>query len=205
MNRKEIIENLKLQFKKLMFADAEIQLTTNDGKNLIVMGTDAEVGLEVYLLNPDNTQTALDNGDYVLTDGRTITVTDGKIAEVKAPDAAETSNDSPEETMAEDAAPAEAADTEETTDDSATDEEVLNRIAALEEAVNQILEMMHGAMSKTEQTMSAQKSLTERFEKFAEQPSADKIEVKPKINSGKTAKDIMLEEILEIKEKKRRF
>ena len=64
---------------------------------------------------------------------------------------------------------------------------------------------MHGAMSKTEQTMSAQKSLTERFEKFAEQPSADKIEVKPKINSGKTAKDIMLEEILEIKEKKRRF
>lgn len=202
MNRKEIIENLKLQFKKLMFADASTQLTTNDGKNLIVMGSDAEVGLEIYLLNPDNTQTALDNGDYVLTDGRTITVADGKIAEVKAPDAAETSNDSPEETMAEDAAPA---DTEETTDDSATDEEVLNRIAALEEAVNQILEMMQGAMSKTEQTMSAQKSLTERFEKFAEQPSADKIEVKPKINSGKTAKDIMLEEILEMKDKKRRF
>jgi hypothetical protein len=198
MTRNEIIENLKIQFKKLMFDDASTQLTTGDGKNLIVMGTDAEIGLEIYLVNADNTQTPLENGDYILSDGRTITVADGKISDVKAPEAA----DAPaEETqpMAEDA-PVEETPAEE----AKSDDEVVKRIEALEQAVNEILQMLQGAMSKTEQTLSAQKELKERVAKFAEAPSTEKIEVKPKINTGKKPSEIMLEEILEMKNSKRR-
>lgn len=205
MTRKEILENLKLQFKKLMFDSASTQLITTDGKNIIVMGSDAEVGLEIYLLNPDNTQTALDNGDYILDDGRTISVTDGKISDVKAPDASATSNDSPDNSAMAGATASDATTPETETDDSAIDEEIVTRIEALEEAVNQILDMLQGAMSKTEQTMSGQKELKEKFEKFAAAPSTDKIEVKPKLKSGKNQKDIFFEEILELKNKKRKL
>lgn len=192
MNRKEIIENLKIQFKKLMFDSASTQLVTSDGKNIIVMGEDAAVGLEVYLLADDNTQTPLDNGDYILNDGRTITVTDGKISDVKAPEAEATENDSPEELTTEEPVTEEA---------PKSDDEVLSRITALEEAVNQILEMLQGAMSKTEQTLSAHKALTERVEKFASAPSTEKIEVKPKMNTG-SATALSIEDILEKSKRK---
>ena len=196
MTRAELIKNIRVQFNRLMKFDATTELTTGDGKTLIVMGEDAAEGVQVYLLDADNNQTDCPDGDYILSDGRTITVTGGVITAIKQADAP---TEAPAEMATEPATPdATAADP-----DAKQDEDLANRISALEEAVNQILEMLQGSMSKQEQSMSIQKELEVRFSKFAEQPSEKPIVLIPKINNGNTTA-LSMDEILEAVNKKRK-
>jgi hypothetical protein len=90
MTRNEILQNIKEQFRKMMFAGSlTMGCTTKEGKNLIAMGEDLAVGVEIYQVDDNNVQSPLDNGDYTLTDGRIITVTDNKVANITAPDPAQ--------------------------------------------------------------------------------------------------------------------
>lgn len=194
MTREEILKNIKMQFRKLMFEGVTTTLTTNDGKTLMVMGEEAGAGVEIYLVDADNNQTPIENGDYILSDGRTLTVTDGKIAEIK-----EVAPEENVEEVMEEAPVVETAPTAETPDTATID-----RLTALEDSFKQLMEMLQGSMSKTEQVMSNQKALTERFEKIAEMPSAEKTVIQPKLHTSPDAiKASKLEEIKELARKMR--
>jgi hypothetical protein len=183
--RNQILDNIKAQFKKLMFADtASTQVTTNDGKTFIILGQELAIGCEIYLLNQDNTQTPVDNGDYNLSDGTVITVTDNKISNITAPDAAQ-ATESPVSPAADtsttpmamgngmpDAMP-DGTDAEDPADVQ-TDMDTEARISALEQQIQEIMQMLSGTMNQTEKMMASHIKMSEVVEKIAAEPAGTK-------------------------------
>lgn len=190
--RNDILNNIKAQFKKLMFADnASTQVTTNDGKTFVILGQELAVGVEIYLLNTDNTQTPIDNGDYNLSDGTIISVTDNKVSNITAPDAAKATEspvspaadtsstpaamamgDGMPDGMPTDGAVEDPADAQEDMDTEA-------RLSALEQQIQEIMQMLSGTMNTTEKMMSAHIKMSETVEKIANEPAG------AKANNGK--------------------
>ena len=58
-------------------------MTLTDGTNITISTADLEIGAEVYMIDDQGNQTPLDNGDYVLQDGRTFTVEDNSITAIE--------------------------------------------------------------------------------------------------------------------------
>lgn len=176
MNRQEILDNIKQQFKKMMnFADSPstTPFTTTDGKNIVVIGEDLSVGCEIYLLDDNNQQTPLDNGDYTLTDGRKITVTDNKVENIMAPNPAEQTESPVEPAKMEmgDGMPDEMP-TENETENDGTNVEA--RLSALEQQIQEVLQMLAGTMTQTEKMMNSQVEMSETVRKIAEEPAGEK-------------------------------
>lgn len=85
MNRNETIASIKAGLKKL-FSNVEHSFSDyvlTDGTKLTSTDSDLQIGSEIYILDDQGNQTPLDNGDYVLNDGRTITVEDNKITAIE--------------------------------------------------------------------------------------------------------------------------
>jgi len=85
MNRKDTIESIKQTLKSLFSAEQKSFGGTyylTDGTK-ITTTEEIEVDAEVYAIDDMGNQTPLDNGDYVLADGRTISIVDNKITEIK--------------------------------------------------------------------------------------------------------------------------
>jgi hypothetical protein len=84
MDRKQALSKIKDTLKSLMAFSNEIKgevegkkfgsFDLTDGTKITSPSTDLEVGSEVYAIDDNGNQTPLDDGEYVLTDGRTITV-----------------------------------------------------------------------------------------------------------------------------------
>lgn len=204
MNRLDIINTIKEQYKKLMFDVAPstgntINAQTNDGKSLIIVGEDVSEGCQIFLVNTDNTQSPLDAGDYVLTDGRTLTVVDdGKgssiIKTITMPDPAK------QEESPVDVSPATMADetTEEVTEEitEKSDSDLQSQIDGLKAEIDAIVSMIKDMGMSQKQNMSAVTELKSRVEVIANQPGGQPV-VTPKkfsTSSGKT----LIEEIREI-------
>ena len=79
MKIKSIKEALKAMIRQMEFSTA----TTDKG----VIGWDVdgeiEVGTEVYLVDENGDRQPIEDGDYVLEDGRTVVVKDSKVEEIK--------------------------------------------------------------------------------------------------------------------------
>lgn len=89
MNRNNSIREIKENLKKLLHFSTEQKFnnfTLTDGTNITTTSTDIEIGAEVYMLDEQGNQTPLDNGDYVLQDGRTFTIADNVVTDIKAPE-----------------------------------------------------------------------------------------------------------------------
>jgi len=196
-----------------MFADAPktTGFTTTDGKNLIVIGEDIAVGVEINQVDDQNNQTPLDNGDYTLTDGRTFTVTDGKVSNITAPDASQQ-----EESPVGGASDASTAKMEmgdgmpdgmptdpETPEAEATeDADTESRLSALEQQIQEILQMLQGTMTQTEKMMNSQVEMSETVRKIANEPAGEKPKVgKKMIQTVESISMSSMEEIREIQKR----
>jgi hypothetical protein len=197
MNAIDVIKN---GFKMLFLADETIQVSTNDGKNLIVFGTDLATGLKVLIVDEAGVQTELPDGVYQLTSGQDITVKSSMIVgivETPAPEAqveAEMAEVIPTEDM-----PAETTDT--------TTKTIEERVAKIEEdnlkimeILNQILENSMDLKKQTEELGKQNVELSKQNEelnlKLKSEPSGSKPEIKP-ILAGNGKSGIDMDQVLE--------
>ena len=88
-NIRESLKNL-LKFSKEVSKFGTMELT--DGTKITTTGEDIEVGNEVYQLDDMGNQTPLSDGDYVLNDGRTFTVSGNVISNIAEGDGVDPEN-----------------------------------------------------------------------------------------------------------------
>lgn len=175
MTNSEIIKNIRENLKTLFSTDVKFtDITLKDGKKITSTDTQIVEGSEVYALDANGNKTPLDNGDYILADGSTITVTDNKVSIIK--EAADVVEDSQEE-MAD--APVVAQTPEE---EAASDTEMSDRISALESQVTEILSLLQEiaggqtAMKAIEKETPAEASIKKEFAKVNENKDMSEIE-----------------------------
>lgn len=204
---KQIRENLK---KLLRFADEKFgTLVLSDGTNISVSGSDLEIGSEVFMLDDLGNQTPCENGDYVLQDGRTFTVTDGKISDIKAteaepekPESGDTTTDKPT-TMGTDGLPEghEEGQTEEEkpAKDEQLDGDVASRVEKLETTVAEILNIL-SKMGDSQNELNEQ--MMSAIKKYGEGPGDEPVKFGRKGNQPyeQTKKIIKDETFNELKE-----
>ncbi|RYY51491.1 MAG: hypothetical protein EOO06_00370 [Chitinophagaceae bacterium] len=166
MNRNEMIQKLKDQFKSfLSFSETTvetIEVTTEDGVKMMVNSAEITVGVEIFLVNEDGIQSPVENGDYKLEDGRTITVEDGKISAIAEKE------ESTEETSVEDA-PVEFAE-ETSVEETSSENDLETRVAALESQVSEILSKMETMSLNNNQMFS-------KIEEFSKTAGAESIQI----------------------------
>lgn len=176
---KQIRENLK---RLLKFADEKFgTLVLSDGTNISISSQELEIGAEVFMLDDLGNQTPCDNGDYVLQDGRTFTVTDGKISDIKQteageekPESGDTTTEKPE-TMASEGLP-EGHEVEKEEEVEEVEEEMDDRIGirvdALEKSVAEILNIL-SKMGDSQNELNEQ--MMASIKKFGAEPGDEPI------------------------------
>ena len=209
---KQIRENLK---RLLKFADEKFgTLVLSDGTNVSISSQELEIGAEVFMLDDLGNQTPCDNGDYVLQDGRTFTVTDGKISDIKQteageekPESGDTTTEKPE-TMASEGLP-EGHEVEKEEEVEEVEEEMDDRIGirvdALEKSVAEILNIL-SKMGDSQNELNEQ--MMASIKKFGAEPGDEPVKsVKKGYSEYGSKKDAKKEEAFnELKDlmKKRR-
>jgi hypothetical protein len=162
-----------LKFSAMKFADIELQ----DGTKLVIDdGADLAVGTPIYKLDEKGTRQLPDDGDYVLADGRTITIAskDGvcvvtAVAEA-APDANAENN------------PANVSDVNQSSQD------INMRVATLEQNIEKMMEMLQGIMQTHNSDMNTvaakMAKLFESTEEEINRSTSVSTSVKDKVNSN---------------------
>ena len=159
MKIKNIKEALKAMIRQMEFSTA----TTDKG----VIGWDVdgeiEVGTEVYLVDENGDRQPIEDGDYVLEDGRTVVVKDSKVEEIKekAEEVVEEPTNEPttEETNVEENE--EPTDTEVENPDG-TEEKDNTAIEELRKEVNELYDLVD--------------KLTKRIEELENKPAAQPVQ-----------------------------
>jgi uncharacterized protein YukE len=86
MEKNQAINNIKETLKKLLQFSKEVTkfgtLELTDGTKVTTTSSDLQVGDEIYQLDDMGNQSPLSDGDYVLTDGRTFTVSGNSIESI---------------------------------------------------------------------------------------------------------------------------
>lgn len=156
MKIKSIKEALKAMIRQMEFSTA----TTDKG----VIGWDVdgeiEVGVEVYVVDENGDRQPIEDGDYVLEDGRTVVVKDSKVEEIKEK-AEEVVEEQPttEETNVEENE--EPTDTEVENPDG-TEEKDNTAIEELRKEVNELYDLVD--------------TLTKRIEELENKPAAQPVQ-----------------------------
>ena len=120
---------------------------------------DLEAGYNVYVIDEDGTRTPAPEGEYVTGDNKTIVVVDGKVAEIRDPEAEvapQNEEEQTEEVTEEVAAEEQAPEAEAEPDYKAMYEEAQARIAELEAQVAEL-------MQANEDTLAAQATIEEEL------------------------------------------
>ena len=157
MNRNETIASIKASLKQLFSGETDKNVNHNfsdfvlsDGTKITSTASELEIGAEVYAVDDMGNQTPMDNGEYVLNDGRTITVEDNKITNIAG------------ETTTEDETPVDGMENQKMQDGlaekPASDGDLATRVNDLENQIEEILNMLKELSDKhnstTEQMMS---------------------------------------------------
>lgn len=182
MNKENAIKQIRENLKRLLrFADEKFgTLVLSDGTNISISSQELEIGAEVFMLDDLGNQTPCDNGDYVLQDGRTFTVTDGKISDIKQTEAGEekpasgdTTTEKPE-TMASEGLPEghEVAKEEEEPIAEEMDDQIGMRVGALEKSVAEILNIL-SKMGDSQNELNEQ--MMASIKKFGAEPGDEPI------------------------------
>lgn len=180
------IYNNYLKFKEQKFGNTALE--TTGGETLYIADTDeVAVGTPCFKINEAGEMTPCEDGEYVLTDGNTIEIVDGLIAEIAASE--EEGTESPEETAAPEAQTM--AEPENVTPMEDGADNIGDRVAALEMAIEKITEMLQGLMSKQESEMNKMsaklsKMFSQTNEEFKRETSKS-----DSIKSGKSNPNIL--------------
>ena len=159
MKIKSIKEALKAMIRQMEFSTA----TTDKGVIGWDVDGDIEVGTEVYLVDENGDRQPIEDGDYVLEDGRTVVVKDSKVEEIreKAEEVVEEPTQGPttEETNVEENE--EPTDTEVENPDG-TEEKDNTAIEELRKEVNELYDLVD--------------TLTKRIEEMENKPAAQPVQ-----------------------------
>jgi len=168
MNKNETINSIKESLKKLFATDMKCsEFVLTDGKKITSMANDLAIGVEVYAVDELGNQTPLDNGDYVLQDGRTITVVDNGITTISG------------EMSTEAESPVSNADVEQEMTDGmvepASEEgDMAQRVADLEA---QLVEVLNLLKQMSEAQMKSQDQMMSKIKTIANEPGDEKVQV----------------------------
>ena len=190
------------EMEKKMFNDYELE----GGGKMTCSSDTLEVGSDVFGINLEGNQYPLDNGDYKLTDGRTVSVEDNKVKSISEPAMVEES-------------PVSSADLEkvemeempvgeESIEVEVEDAEVMpsadERISKLEEVISKL-------MITIDEISKAHSEMMGNMKKFSEEPGAEPIVMEKGIGSSVDPKEFSkrknvseIEEIREIIKKNRK-
>jgi hypothetical protein len=177
MNKKQLLQNIKANIIKLATTHKFSDYVLTDNTK-ITTPNELEVGAEVYSLDDSGNQTAMNDGDYVINDGRTITVKDGTITAITG-DA--TTND--ESTVADANVKNKKAKMEDGMPEPETaDTDLATRISDIEANIESIMEMLK-ALSETSNKASEQ--MMSKIKKLSAEPGGE-----PIINGKKGMEDM---------------
>lgn len=159
MKIKSIKEALKAMIRQMEFSTA----TSDKGVIGWDVDGDIEVGTEVYLVDENGDRQPIEDGDYVLEDGRTVVVKDSKVEEIK---------EKAEEVVEE---PTQEPTTEETNveeNEEPTDTEVENPDGT-EEKDNTAIEELRKEVNELYDLVD---TLTKRIEELENKPAAQPVQ-----------------------------
>lgn len=197
MNRNETIKSIKESLKKLFSAEEKkfSDYTLTDGTKITSPDYELSVGCEVYALDDLGNQTPLDNGDYVLSDGRTITVVDNAITSIS-----DTTGKTESESPVSDASNANVEMNDGLAEAPSEESDLATRVADLESQLEEILNMLK---SMADGTAEAQSQMMSAVKKIADEPGAEPIKTSKigyeEYNSKRISSKKNMEEINELR------
>lgn len=176
------LDSIKAKLAKLLI-EVEMSVLKTDKGVLTYEGEEIAEGVLVYVEDEEGQRTPAADGDYVLEDGRTITVAEGKVTSIVE----KKEEEAPEEPTEEEPAPAEdvkaeeePAPAEEPAEETPVEEEpkedekdaiaeLTKRVEELEKMVEELVAAMEGFKAETlsKLNMAAAKPATEEFEQIA--------------------------------------
>jgi len=217
MKREDAIKQIKVNLKKLLrFTEEKFgTLVLSDGTNISISSSDLEIGAEIFMLDDLGNQTPCENGDYVLQDGRTFTVTDGKVSDIKAtetspekPESGDTTTTKPE-TMGTDGLPeghtGEQSEEDKPEKDAQVDGDLASRVESLEKQIAEVLNIL-SKMGDSQNELNEQ--MMKAIQKFGAEPGAEPIKFGKKGNQPyqpKKHNDATFEEFKEIMKQRRKM
>ena len=191
------LDKLRTAFKNMFFA-ASTPLTTTDGKNLLVMGDDAAEGLQVFLVDDNNNQTPLEDGDYILQDGRTITVAGGIITAIALPTAEDANVDATKQKLGDGVPDGQLNSEGKDPTDVKADGDVESRLSALENQVAEILTLLQNSVAPVMQSMSNQNiELAKKVKEYGGERGGEKVKVNRKMLTSDTEVEMSLDGALD--------
>lgn len=163
------IRNIK-EALKAMIRDMEFSTVTSD-KGIIGWDTDGEieVGTEVYLVDDNGDKQPIEDGDYVLEDGRTVVVKESKVEEIKEKAQQE---EPKEETKEEETVEVEEAEEKEEEKEEPKEEEVENPDGS-KEGDNEAIEELRKEVNELYAVVD---ELTKRIEELENKPAAEPVQ-----------------------------
>ena len=201
LQRAELIQRLmsKLQSFSEKETKMEMSIKTQDGRELYIVGGEIETGLEIYEI-VDGTRVDLTDGEYILSDGKTIMVESNSIKSIKEVEPAEAEveievepsvvelcgdsvlmeNDMEKEKMMEDP-----------------------RIGELETKVADMEKQMMDLLFIIEETMKKHDKMSEKVKQISKEPAETPFIQKPtEFNSETTDKSERIKRIMELAKSK---
>lgn len=178
-NRNETIRSIKESLKRLFSSENNFSnFVLTDGTKITSTADELEIGVEIYVIDEEGNQTPLDNGDYVLSDGRTITITDNKITNIAGEASTEEEN-----TVVEmnDGLP------EETTEEPTEEGDLAKRVGDLESQLTEILNLIK---QMTEAQTKTQEQMMSKIKSIANEPGEEPIKTSKKGYEGYNSKTI---------------
>ena len=209
LTKDEAVLKIKEQLKKLMSFSDEVapvaaeavkmeSMKLKDGSEIMIPdGSNLEPGVEVFKVDSTGNQTPCEDGTYELESGQSIVVTGGLIESVSDAVEAPADGEKPAESPVDPAKMEAAIPTDGKTAEQAPvgGEDLTARVAALEDQIAQILELLQGMSNAQEMAMN-------RITEIAEAPGA------PSIKLGKVVQVDMgsvKSELDELKELSKKF
>jgi hypothetical protein len=206
MDRNNILENIRKQFRQLFSSYETTPVSTADGKNLLIMGSGLEIGYTLVEVNEDNTQTPLADGEYNLSDGTKVGVTGGLISAIMAPEPAKEGETSPMDvaTIEMEEMPM---DVEEVIDPEMADGyedkrmDMEKRISELESQLQEVMKMLSETMGSCGMLKETQVQMSNQLKSISNEPAGSSISVKKMVQDKATKNITTLDEIREIQKK----
>lgn len=198
MERKEILENIRKQFKQLFSSSYEtMPVSTADGKNFLIMGEGLEIGYQIVEVGEDNIQTPVADGEYNLSDGTKIGIVGGLINAIMAPEAPK-GEESPIEVAT---VEMEEMPMEEKPEEKPEGPDMEKRVADLEAQLQEVMKMLSDTMGSCGTIRETQMEMSSQLKKISEEPSGASITVKKMVQNTESRKVMVLDEIRDIQKK----
>ena len=205
LQRAELIQRLmsKLQSFSEKETKMEMSIKTQDGRELYIVGGEIETGLEIYEI-VDGTRVDLTDGEYILSDGKTIMVESNTIKSIKEVEPAEAEV----EIEVEPSVVALCGDSvlmEKEMEKEKEKEEMMEdpRIGELESKVADMEKQMMDLLFIVEETMKKHDKMSEKVNKISKEPAESAFIQKPtEFNSDTTDKSERIKRIMELAKSK---